>query len=303
MAGQVVGLMVLPLLLGLVVAGVVRLVDTVRSRGVARAAQVRSLAASGATGLAGLAATLAWLAWPDGLSEDLRMATLPALVCAVAVLTAAVAELTWPRPGGPVRTANLAARRPARPVWLGRLVVAGLIATAAALVVGTLTAAPDGRSFERTSGGVVSSGSPYPGWSYAVAVGSATLLLALATWFARARVDARPTLGPGREVLDAAVRGASTVRVLRPAAVGSLTTAAGLWLSIGTTVNRVTQTLRINDAGAPEPPFDWVQNLGFAAIAVGLGLLVLAVAALLSGSPRLPREDTVVAGDAARVRA
>ena len=52
-------------------------------------------------------------------------------------------------------------------------------------------------------------------------------LLALATWFAWARVDARPALGPGHEALDAAVRGASMVRVLRPAAVGSLSTAAG----------------------------------------------------------------------------
>lgn len=303
MAGLIVGLMVLPLALGLLIAGLVRLVDTLRSRGSARSAQARSLGASAATGVVGLTATAAWLGLADGLSEDIRLSTLPALGCAAAVLTAAVAELTWPRPTGVVRTASLGSRRAPRPAGLSRLVVVGVAATVCALVVGALTAAPDGRSFTRHTADVAASGSPYPGSAYAAAVGIAVILLALATWFAWARVDARPALGPGHEDLDAAVRGASMVRVLRPAAVGSLSTAAGLWLTMGATANRVTQNLRMNDSRAPQPPFDWVQNLGFAAIGVGVVLLLLTLAALLSGSPRLPHEDTVTTPGAARAGA
>jgi hypothetical protein len=245
--------------------------------------------------VAGLAATVAWLGLASGLDLDIRLATLPALGCTVAVLTAAVAELTWPRPTGAVRTANLSGRRAPRPAWLPRLAVVGLAATTVALVVGTLTAAPDGRSFTRRTAEVAAGGSPYPGSSYAAAVGIAVGVLAAATWFAWARIDARPALGPGHEELDAAVRGASMVRVLRPAAVGALSTAAGLWLTMGATVNRVTQNLRMNDASSPQPPFDWVQDLGFAATAIGLAALLLTLVAFLSGSPRLPRRETAPA--------
>src|SRR5690349_4432017 len=125
MAGLIVGFMVLPLALGLLVAGLVRLVDTLRSRGAARSAQARSLAASAATGVVGVAATVAWLGLADGLDEDVRLSTVPALGCAAAVLTAAVAELTWPRPSGAVRSASLARGRTHRPGRLSRLVVIG----------------------------------------------------------------------------------------------------------------------------------------------------------------------------------
>ena len=303
MAVALAGLLFVPVALGILVAGVIRLVDTVQSRGAARAAQARSLAASAATGVAGVAATFVWLGWASSLDLDLRLATLPALGCTVAVLTAAVAELTWPRPTGAVRTANLGGRRATPPAWLPRLVGVGLAATVAALAIGTLTAAGDGRSFARQSDDVTAAGSPYPGSSYAVVVGIAIAVLAAATWFAWARVDARPALGPLHEELDAAVRSVSMVRVLRPAAAGSLSTAAGLWLTMGATVNSVTQNLRMNDAGSPQPPFDWVQDLGFTATAIGLALLLLALGALGVGSPRLPRHEAVPAPDTIRADA
>jgi hypothetical protein len=303
MAVALAGVLFLPVALGILIAGLVRLVDTLRSQGTARTAQARSLAASAATGVAGLVATLAWLGLASGLDLDLRLATLPALGCAVAVLTAAVAELTWPAPTGTVRTANLRARRATPPVWLPRLVAVGLAGTIAALALGALTGAPDGRSFTRIAADVSATGSPYPGWSYAAAVGIAVVVLSAATWFAWSRVDARPALGPGHEDLDAAIRSVSMARVLRPAAVGTLSTAAGLWLTMGATIGSVTQNLRMNDARTPQPPFDWVQDLGFAALAVGWVLLLLAVAAFSSGSPRLPRHETLRVTDAAGVDA
>ena len=303
MAVALAALLFAPIVLGILIAGAIRLVDTLQSEGAARAAQTRSLAASAATGLAGLAGTVAWLALASGLALNLRLATLPALGCTVAVLTAAVAELTWPRPTGSVRTASLGSRRAPRPTWLPRLVVVGVASSAAALVVGALTADREGWSFSRSAPGMSAIGFPYPGWPYAVAVGTATLLLALATWFAWARVDARPALGQGHEALDSAVRGASMARVLRPAAVGSLGTATGLWLTMGATINSVTQNLRMNDARTAQPPFDWVQDLGFAATVLGFLLLLLAVGALMVGSPRLPRREASPAPGIARVDA
>jgi len=92
-------------------------------------------------------------------------------------------------------------------------------------------------------------------------------------------------------------------RVLRPAAVGSLGTATGLWLTMGATINGVTQNLRMNDARTAQPPFDWVQDLGFAATVLGFLLLVLAIGALMVGSPRLPRREAAPAPGIARVDA
>ena len=303
MAVALAALLFAPIVLGILIAGAIRLLDTLQSQGAARSAQTRSLAASAATGLAGLAGTVAWLELASGLALNLRLATLPALGCTIAVLVAAVAELTWPRPVGSVRTASLSSRRAPRPAWLPRLVVVGVAATAAALVVGAVSADREGWSFSRSAPGMTAMGFPYPGWPYAVAVGSATVLLALATWFAWARVDARPALGPGHETLDEAVRGASMVRVLRPAAVGTLSTATGLWLTMGATINSVTQNLRMNDAPTPRPPFDWVQDLGFAATGLGFLLLLLTLGALAVGSPRLPRGEATPVPSTARADA
>src|SRR5690349_15180014 len=146
MVVAVAGLLFLPVALGILIAGVIRLVDTVQSQGAARTAQARSLAASAATGVTGLVATLAWLGLASGLPLNLRLATLPALAGTVAVLTAAVAELTWPHPTGVVRTASLGSRRSQRPPRLPRLVIIGVASTAAALLVGALSADREGWS-------------------------------------------------------------------------------------------------------------------------------------------------------------
>ena len=289
MAGQLMGALLLPVLLGMLVAGVIRLVGTLHSHGAERAARARSLAASVATALAGFAATWAWLASGGNPAQDIRLATLPALACAVAVLTAGVAERTWPQPVGQVRVANLSARRSVRHLGLKRLLAVGLVGTGAALLVGGVSGDADGRSFSRRAGDFTASGGPYPGWTYGAAVGAAAALLAAATWFAHRQVEARPALGPGHEGLDEALRRVSFVRVLRPAAVGALVTAAGLWLTLGSTINRVTQNLRMNDApGIPRSPGDWVQILGFGAVGVGLVMGFLTLAALVWSAPPAP---------------
>ena len=206
-----------------------------------------------------------------------------------------------------MRVAALTARRTVR--YAGAAVTSSRSAWPARLSrcsLGGLTAATDGRSFSRHAGDVTATAGPYPGSSYGVAVGVAIVLLAAATWFAQRQVDGRPALGPGHEDLDEALRRASLVRVLRPAAACALVTAAGLWITLGSTINRVTQNLRMNDApGTPQSPGDLVQNLGFVGIGIGVVLLLLALLALCWSSPRLPRESAVATRHpgTARVRA
>jgi hypothetical protein len=305
MAGGLIGLLVLPLLLGMLLAAAIRLIDTLRSHGAERVARARSLAASVATALAGFAASWLWLALGESPPQDIRLATLPALACCVAVLTAGVAERTWPQPVGPVRVANLSARRPVRHGALRRLLAVGLVGTGTALLVGGVTAEPDGRSFSRRAGDVASTGSPYPGWSYGASVGVAVALLAAATWFSHRQVEARPAIGPGHEDLDQALRRVSFARELRPAAAGALVTAAGLWLTLGSTLNSVTQNLRMNDApGIAHAPCDWVQDVGLAGVGVGVIMGVLGLAALVWSAPQLPRRtSTAQASGTARAGA
>ena len=296
MAGLIVGAMVLPLALGLLVAGLVRLVDTLRSRGAARSAQARSLGASAATGVVGLTATLAWLGLADGLHEDIRLSTVPALGCAAAVLTAAVAELTWPRPTGAVRTASLDPRRAHRPAWLSRWSPSGSAATAAALVIGSLTAAPDGRSFDPPRRRPRRHRQPVP--RLVVRPGGRDRRHP-------ARAGDLVRLGEGRRPTGPrpGSRGPRRGRPRRLDGAGAAPGGRGFAEHRSRALadhrerrsTRVTQNLRMNDAAAPQPPFDWVQNLGFAAITVGVVLLLLTLAALLSGSPRLPREDAAPA--------
>lgn len=285
---NLLGAVLVPLAVVMVVSGLRQVVGLLHARGVERSVRARGAMAAVATAVLGLGAMTAWLAVGARPGQDVRLATVPALGATVAVLTAAVAELTWPRPHGAVRTASLTGRR-LRPSRLRLLAWSGFAATAAALVAGTLTAEPDGRSFGRKFGDFASTGSPYPGLTYAVPVGVATALLAAATWWALRRADARPALGGELSELDRAVRAAAEVRILRPAAAGALFTAAGLWLTLGSTVTRVTQNLRANVTAAPHAPGDWVQDAGLVGTGVGMLLALAAVVALFWSAPALPR--------------
>lgn len=288
MSGRLFGLILIPLaLLALVIAGS-RVLAANRLAGPARAARLRAVASSSLAVLTALAFVL-FSPWPEG--DDVRLATMPALAAFIAVVTAGVAELTWPQPQGERREASIAVRRGTEARTLTRLFLAGLAVSGILLALGALTAAPDGASVERHWAlGAVGAG-PYPGVTYAVPVGLALTALSLATGWALRRVDARPALGADLEQADRAIRLAARVRVLRFAAAGALLTSAGLAATMGTALAGIAQNLRMNWEGAPRAPWDWPQNAGFLLIALAVVAFVSSLFALFTPSPSVPAPD------------
>lgn len=285
MSGRLLGVLVVPLVLLAVVIAGSRVLAANRLEGPPRAARLRAVASSTIAVLVALLFVI-FSPWPAG--DDVRLATLPALAALVAVATAGIAELTWPRPHGEHREASITVRRQTEAATLTRLLVVGFASSALLLVVGAATAAADGASVERGWALGAAGAGPYPGLTYAVPVGLALAGLAIATWWALGRVDARPALGPDLDEVDRAIRLAARVRVLRFAATGALLTSAGLAATMGTALASLAQTLRMNWADAPRAPWDWIQNAGFALIAVAVAGVVAAIVALLFDSPRVP---------------
>lgn len=192
----------------------------------------------------------------------------------------AVGERTWPRPAGPVRRAALV-HRGAADVAPRRLRIltwawGGLLLLA--LVVGGLTAAPDGRSVRVVDGSGTHGASPYPGWDFSVPLAAAAVLVLLATAGVLRLVAARPAIVDADPAYDAASRRLSAHRVLRGAQLVLGWSLAGVLVVAGNALQAVTLT-------------------GLGAVATVLGLLVglgaLAVAVVPARAP---------AGDAAAVR-
>jgi hypothetical protein len=219
----------------------------------------------------------------------------PALAAVAGIVVAALFErwaprVPWP---GSRREASLGIRRGTESVRLTRHYVAGLVLCAVGLVVGWVTSGPDGRSGLRAwEGVVVTTTSSYPGRAYTLGTLGALALLAAATWLALRAVDSRPAFVDDPE-LDRALRLGARVRVLRWSAAGALVTAAGLCLTIGPSLNDVTQRLRgaVNVAGmpaAPVAPGDWTQNVAFALTALGVVALAVALFSLLWDAPAVP---------------
>lgn len=294
MGGKIVLALVVPLGLMALMAGLASLFRRQSLDPVARTARRRVIAmTAGCFVLVIVAPGVA--TWLGG--SDVGLAVLPAVVGIIGVVAAGLTEYLWPRPTGARREALLSLRESGGRDRLLDWFRAGLVLSAAVLVVGALTAAADGRSVGRLwSLGAVAAG-PYPGLAYALPVGAALGLLVAATAWALHRVDARPALGTERPELDRAVRAASRIRVLRFATSAALLTAAGLSLTMGTALTRLAINLRMGLPGAPagRAPWDWTQNCGFALIGLGIVAVVLAVRAITWSAPAVPGSDVRVA--------
>lgn len=150
------------------------------------------------TGVILLVLLLLGTAWASGQNshagrDGRPIAVLPALGGLGLVLAQVVGQLTWPRPTGTVREAELVRRQVAdvapRPQRL-------LLAAWAALALATLLITGLVASGPRTIAGPGGDLGPYPGWYYGVPVAVAVVVLVVATEAALRLVTLRPAV-PG----------------------------------------------------------------------------------------------------------
>lgn len=172
--------------------------------------------------------------------RGLESGRITGLVLAAGGLTflavSAFGEITWPRPTGSVRTATLHRRnvRDITPIPTALLltIAAGLLFVA--LVVGGLTALPDGRSYGRTTVGsdglmVSWASSPYPGWYYALPLALAACGVLAACAGCLALIARRPAISDTSSTWDLAMRQLSAQRALRGATLALSATAAPVY--------------------------------------------------------------------------
>ncbi|MEP7331033.1 MAG: hypothetical protein ABI692_02980 [Terracoccus sp.] len=219
----------------------------------------------------------------------------PAVAATVGVGICGIAERWAPTPAGEQRAASLTIRRGTEPGRLMPPYVVGLALSVGALGLGYATSGADGVSGSRHWAQTAVTTAPYPGRSYTWPTLAALALLAATTWWALRRVEARPAQIDDPR-LDRALRLGSRIRVLRWAGAGSLLTAGGLCLTIGPKLNELTQQLRqsaylAGGSPAPNAPWDWTQNVGFAMTVLGLGALVTALCVVISIPPAVPRSQ------------
>lgn len=200
----------------------------------------------------------------------------PALAGTAFVLAIALGEVTWPKPEGPVRTAQLGPSRPPAPRRLAVAFVASLLSAVALGVAGGVTAASDGRSVELhwPTGGA--GAGPYPGWYYLVPMGAGLAVLAASTWWSLRRIDARAALGAEDRHDDRLARTAAKTRVLRGALAAVLLTLGGTALVMGGALHGLWQTAQLNHVTE-------ATDANLTAIRwAGLGLAVAGLVALLA---------------------
>ncbi|MGY1823355.1 hypothetical protein [Geodermatophilus sp. SYSU D00079] len=237
-------LVLLPLLAGAATAAVTGLLRrTPPSHELAVAAARRHARLGSAAALvAGLAAAL-WvgttrLGDPSPGSLGVTALLVPVVCGVVHTAVLGLTELTWPRPAGSVRRARLERRGllDAAPRWLVRLAGAAAGAAVLTVVVGALTAAPDGRSLRVDAPPVEATAGPFPGLVYGRPAALGLVALAALTAATLWVVANRPAVATEDARAEAALRSASAHRVLRVATATTLVVAGGLLAAAGNAV-------------------------------------------------------------------
>jgi len=259
----------------------------------AATARRRAIAASAATGVAAMGAIALTLALTGSGYFAFVVATGPALTGAAMIVVATVAERTWPRPSGHVRSAALRTRRPGSGSRaMTRMAVGGGVASVMLLIFAALTDEPGGVGAQLTWDSGRATAGPYPGSHYTWVMLGALALVGGLTLLGLRVVDARPALGVGLEREDEAAREASRVRVLRGSAFSMLLTTAGLLMSVVLSWATVLESARL-DAPQAFDSAGWglVQPLGVFAWVVGAAAAILAIRVFLTPGPPMPTPD------------
>lgn len=205
-----------------------------------------------------------------------------------ALLCLLLAELTWPRPDGAVRRADLVHRSSldAPPRWLVRAAALAVVAAGVVLGGGALLADDSGRGYTwASSDGVFSAtSSPFPGAFYGVPA-ALGLVVVWALALAGLRVVAeRPAVTVDDPATETALRRASAHRLLRTA-VGTTAVVVGGLLAVGGDALR--SAASFDAVWGPAP---WVAGL------LGVAGALAGVVLVLLPAPRLPEPSSPAPG-------
>jgi len=229
--------------------------------------------------LIGVALVVVWVVrvgfvGQGGLPSGRVVAAAPLVGATAFLLVHAVGEVTYPRPTGDVRTADLTVRTVAdvAPSHLRRAVHtwAGLLG--AALVVGSVTASGP-RHLDRVVEGWISRGAPYPGSWYGVPLAIGAALVVVATHAVLHLVAARTAVSGVDSTWDLALRRRTAARVLRGVQLSLALTLAGVLLM-------ASQGLRM--ASWPPPALEDA-SVSPALMATGVSLVAVALAVAVTG--------------------
>lgn len=189
-------------------------------------------------GIAMLVIVLMWMAFAFVLGvrpTDGRVAaSLPALAGACLLAAQAVGQLTWPRPSGSHREAELAPRGVGEvsPSWPRRL---GIVWAGASLVLlGAFALVADGpRSLLREAGRYSEAIGPYPGWYYGVPMALAVLVTVGAAELVLRMIATRPAVAGVSAEWDMHLRRRSAAHVTRGIQLVLAITVAGILVAAG----------------------------------------------------------------------
>lgn len=212
--------------------------------------------------------------WRDGRV----LATLPALAGLSLLAAQAVGQLTWPRPAGARREAELAPRtvQDVAPVVQRGLVLGWAGAVLVALLVFGLVA--DGpRTVVREAGRYTEAIGPYPGWYYGVPMALAVVVTVVATELVLRLITLRPAVAGVSAEWDLRLRRRSAGHVTRGVELVLAVTTAGVLVAAGRvhlTLGHDAVHLASGGYASPGSPVH---------LALGQVLLVLGVVVVLAG--------------------
>lgn len=248
-------------------------------------------------GIALLVVVLFWLAvaslfgaWGSG---GRVLALLPVLAGACLLAAQAVGQLTWPRPRGSYREAELTPRSvgDVTPVWPRRLVL--VWAVASLLLLGVFATVADGpRSLTRPAGAYTESIGPYPGWYYGVPMALAVLATVGATELVLRLVAGRSAVAGVSAEWDLHLRRRSAAHVTRGIQFVLGVTVAGLLVVAGQahlTLGQDAVLLTTGQFAVEGSPGQ--HTLGMLLLSGAACVLLVALSGLvLPRRPRRPRE-------------
>ncbi|WP_225752967.1 hypothetical protein [Actinotalea sp. Marseille-Q4924] len=285
-------LVLLPILalgvLAVVVTAVVLLVTADRTPDPSRAAAGARRHAAVVSALAWVALLLGLLVGPslaaavDGVQQGVALGLVPGLAGVLFVAVHLVGELTWPRPTGTVRRADLARRGvgDVAPRHLRRVLWAWA-ATVAVVGVAGGVAATGGRQVSRVVDDGAMSAGPFPGWFYGLPLLVACVVVLAATEGVLRVVASRSAVVDAQPRWDVALRRLSAHRVLRGAQLVVGLTAAGMLLFAGTALRSV-GTAVVGDSGTS------LGHMAAGTAAVVLAVVVGLTAVVVAALPAVP---------------